>query len=71
MNYIKQLKLERDATMAQLEGLKEGITDLLIYLDSDKFRQDESVNRNDVIMRIQEAYSYSTCKFFEVHNANS
>lgn len=47
MNHIKQLQ-------KQNEILKEGYQDLLKYLRSSKFHQNEMVNVKDIFLRIEE-----------------
>lgn len=47
MNYIKALKIENEA-------LKEGIQEIRRYLNSSKFDTDNMVNKNDILLRLQE-----------------
>ena len=47
MNYIKQLQAENEA-------LREGYAYLRAYLLSDKYSQDTTVNRDDILLRIME-----------------
>jgi hypothetical protein len=47
MNHIKRLQKEN-------EILKQGLEDVLSYVQSPKFWTDQSVNTADIILRIQE-----------------
>ena len=47
MNYIRRLEKEN-------ELLKDGLYDLLAYVQSEKFHKDQSVNTADIILRLQE-----------------
>ena len=55
MNYIKRLEQENRALTAELEGLREGIRDLRIYLDLPKFSSDSRVERGDIYLRLEDA----------------
>jgi hypothetical protein len=47
MQYIKRIRREN-------EVLKEGLYDLLKYVQSEKFYKDQNVNTADIIRRLQE-----------------
>jgi len=48
MNYIVKLQKEN-------EMLKQAIQEIRIYLNSNKFDQDIMVNKNDILLRLNEA----------------
>jgi hypothetical protein len=43
-----------------LERAKEGLHSLMVYVQSEKFSQDPMVNKNDIILRINEILSAIT-----------
>lgn len=55
MNYIKKLEAEIAARGSELVGIKCGLTDLEAYLQSDKFREDPTVQVKDILNRVREA----------------
>lgn len=56
MNYIKKLQQEIASLNGTLEGLREGIQDLRIYLDSEKFSNgNPRVERQDIYNRLRDA----------------
>lgn len=55
MNYIKRLERDLDAAEAEVKGLRRGIARLREYLFSDKFREDTTVQRRDVLNRLADA----------------
>jgi len=59
MNYIKRLESELRESQTALTGLKCGLTDLKSYLQSNKFWTDTTVQVDDVLRRLQDAYHLS------------
>lgn len=53
-NYINRLQAENAELKAELDRIREGITDLRAYLVSDKFSKDTTVQTRDVLHRIEE-----------------
>ena len=54
-NHIHRLQDELVSKDAEIDGLREGLSDLIAYLTSDKFASDTSVNVTDVLLRLREA----------------
>lgn len=55
MHYSEKLKAQIEAQRAVSEAYRTGISELVAYLQSDKFRApDNMVNVNDVLLRINE-----------------
>ena len=56
MNYIKALKATVAKQHDEIDTLREGINDVLRYLNSSKFHGEENnfVNPNDIRLRISE-----------------
>ena len=50
MNYIKKLE-------AQNEALRQGLQDIRSYLLTDKFSQETWVDKEDILLRIQETFT--------------
>ena len=61
-NHIQKLEFELKRQNGALDGLNLGLHHLLLYLDSNKFYNDRSVNINDVIDRLRDAQSLSRDK---------
>lgn len=59
MNYIKRLENDLRQAQTELTGLKCGLTDLKSYLMSEKFWTDTTVQTDDVLRRLQDAYDLS------------
>jgi len=59
MNYIKKLECELNEARTELTGLKCGLKDLQSYLHSSKFHFDTTVQVDDVLRRLQEAFDLS------------
>jgi hypothetical protein len=57
MNYIKQLQKTVEEQKAEIAELRQGYQDLRVYLNLPKFSVDTYVNRNDVLLRIEESLS--------------
>jgi hypothetical protein len=53
-NYIKRLQEDGSVKAAELETLYSGLTALCVYLSSDKFANDPTVQVRDVQTRIRE-----------------
>lgn len=64
MNYIQQLKSERESLQREIAAIKSGITDLRAYLQSPKFRcgdrLDGYVNTGDVLAYLRNAEDAGT-----------
>lgn len=58
MNVNKAIKMRLHEQVihqrAQIERLENGLNDIRRYLNSSKFYHDVSVNKNDILMRINE-----------------
>lgn len=54
MNYIKLLESQTEDMSLRLTEYAFFIRDIEIYLQSPKFKNDNTVNVNDILMRIQE-----------------
>jgi hypothetical protein len=57
MNYIKRMKKEAKEKDAQIEALEKGLSGILAYIGSDKFRTGELqgyVNVIDIELRVRE-----------------
>ena len=54
MNYIKLLESQTEDMSLRLTEYAFFIRDIEIYLQSSKFHNDNTVNVNDILMRIQE-----------------
>ena len=54
MNYIKQIQDDKMRLAAATNAALTGLADMLAYLHSDKFREDPTVQVQDVINRIRE-----------------
>ena len=65
MNYIKRLECELNEARTELTGLKCGLNDLQSYLHSEKFHVDTTVQVDDVLRRLQEAFNLSSNLLFE------
>ena len=61
MNYIKQLQQTVKEQKREIKELREGYQHLKVYLNLPKFSVDTSVNRNDVLLRIEESLSSANC----------
>lgn len=59
MNYIKKLESELRASQEELRQLKDGITELKSYLQSEKFWMDTTVQTRDVLNRLEEAQDWA------------
>ncbi len=57
MNIIRKLQMEKAGLEAEVQALKEGISDLKSYLNSAKFYLDTTVQCADVILRLRETES--------------
>jgi hypothetical protein len=55
--YVQQLARQQRQDEAELTALSEGLLQLRIYLESDKFGPLRPVNVNDVLLRLDEAVS--------------
>ena len=53
-NYIKRLQQDGSLKAGELETLYSGLTALCVYLSSDKFANDPTVQVRDVQTRIRE-----------------
>jgi hypothetical protein len=51
-NYIKRLQNETAVQQREIAALYEGLTELAVYLTSDKFANDPTVQTQDVLNRI-------------------
>ena len=54
MNYIKQLQEENKTLKQQIKAHEEGLMDIIRYLNLPKFSIDTSVNKQDILNRIEE-----------------
>ena len=54
MNYIKQLQADKQILLDENKALIEGYNELRQYLNLDKFGKDIMVNKNDILLRINE-----------------
>jgi len=52
---LRRLLLEKEAAERELARLKAGIRELRIYLSSEKFHEDTTVQVGDVFLRLDEA----------------
>jgi len=55
MNHIERLTRQAASVRAEADALHEGINDLLVYLASDKFASDPTVQVADVQRRLRAA----------------
>ena len=55
MNHIKRTQIERDAGIVFNTHLSSNLNDLKVYLCSDKFRIDTTVQVSDVLRRLDQA----------------
>lgn len=62
MNHIHNLQIEIARLTAEKEAYKDGLYDLRIYLNSEKFYKDTTVQCADVLMRLTEIREYSIRK---------
>ena len=65
MNYIHKLRNENRVLQTELTMLKVGINDLRSYLNSSKFHVDTTVQKDDVLFRIQEFINNADNMVFE------
>jgi len=70
MNYIKRLENEKKNTSAELGGLKDGLHDLIRYLNSSKFHNDTTVQVSDILNRIGEIRNSSIDRMLEQQEKN-
>ena len=54
MNHIQQQQARIDGQQAEIAALRAGMLELTIYLTSDKFSQDKTVQTSDVLLRLEE-----------------
>ena len=54
MNYIKQLENDKVRLSAATNAALTGLEGMLVYLQSDKFHEDPTVQVQDMINRIRE-----------------
>jgi hypothetical protein len=54
MNYIKSLELENEELRIRLIDYARFMTELQAYMQSRKFHNDNLVNVNDILLRINE-----------------
>ena len=54
MNYIHQLQRELKAEQEHARSLEAGLVSVIIYLDSAKFDEDPTVQKNDIIRRLRD-----------------
>ena len=61
-NYITNLQTENAELKAQVEGLREGLTDLLSYLGSSKFQgfDNDWVSASEMFRKVMELRSQTT-----------
>ena len=59
MNYIKQLKLDKEAAELTNYRYKLGLQDIAGYLVSDKFDDDTTVQVKDILLRLAEVNSHA------------
>ncbi len=55
MNYITKLQADNEALRAQLAAALEAINETRSYIASDKFRQDTTVQVQDIENRLRDA----------------
>jgi hypothetical protein len=58
--YVQRLDRERRQAEDELTALQQGLTDLRIYLTSEKFSTDRTVQVADVLARVDEARAAGT-----------
>ena len=59
VHWTKKREAESRIRSAYLVGLQAGITDLIRYLESEKFQDDTTVQVKDVILRIRDAKNFA------------
>lgn len=59
MNYIKQLQQDKQELNEIVSKINEDVVDLFRYLHSEKFYIDNSVNKDDIILRLNNVLSLS------------
>lgn len=62
MNHILAQQKEIAGLKAEVEGLREGLRDLLIYVNSPKFHSEPHVSTADIVLRVREIESHGTHK---------
>jgi len=58
-NHIANQATQIVAKDAELQAMRDGMSDLITYLTSSKFAEDRSVNVNDVILRVREIQAFA------------
>lgn len=71
MNYIKKLENENIEKTAYISGLTEGINDLRLYLSLPKFSDDIMVNKNDILMRLNDALNLAQQRVDEIRYSSA
>lgn len=59
MNHINKLQIENASLKAKIAALENGFNEIRSYLNLPKLSQDIMVNKNDIILRIDENVSYA------------
>jgi len=71
MNYIKKLENENIEKTAYISGLTEGVNDLRLYLSLPKFSDDIMVNKNDILMRLNDALNLAQQRVDDVRYSSA
>ena len=61
MNYIKQLQKTVQEQKREIKELRDGFQEIKEYLHLPKFSIDTYVNRNDVLLRMEETLTRANC----------
>lgn len=54
MNYIKRIELDAKKSESEVQILRDGVIELMSYLNSSKFQVDPTVQVRDVLTRLQQ-----------------